>query len=232
MIRSNDRLPLRSLTLPARRAGALAWLAALTACFLASAGLARADAPFLQQPDFDPPPKGIVFSVAFSKDGKQIALAREERSVSVHDWPSGKKRVVLDGHAARVWTGAFSPDGKLLASCTGEYSQPQVPGEIKLWDLATGKEKAALDGHKGLVFGVTFSPDGKLLLSTSWDGTVRVWDVARGRLHATWIGHTELMQGRELCFTMSGTPPVRRRFTAEELPYSLTSYSSDWRLAA
>src|SRR5947208_1810602 len=147
--------------------------------------------PLLQQPEFDPPPKGIVFSVSFSKDGKQIALAREEKSVSVHDWPSGKKRVVLDGHGARVWTAAFSPDGKLLASCTGEYAQPLVPGEVKLWDLATGKEKATLDGHKGLVFGVTFSPDGKLLLSTSWDGTVKVWDVATGKEKATLAEHKQ-----------------------------------------
>src|SRR2546421_3365521 len=142
----------------------LSWLAVPAVCLLASVG-AAADAPAVQQPAFDPPPKGIVFSVSFSKDGKQVALAREEKSVSVHDWPSGKKRVVLEGHGARVWMGTFSPDGKLLASCTGEYSQPLVPGEIKLWDLATGKEKATLDGHKGLVFGVTFSPDGKLLLT-------------------------------------------------------------------
>jgi dipeptidyl aminopeptidase/acylaminoacyl peptidase len=173
----------------------VAWLAALAACFLASAEPAHAaDAPFLQQPDFDPPPKGIVFSVAFSKDGKQIALAREEKSVSVHDWPSGKKRIVLEGHGARVWTGAFSPDGKLLASCTGEYAQPLVPGEVKLWDLATGKEKATLDGHKGLVFGVTFSPDGKLLLSTSWDGTVKVWDVATGKEKATLAEHRQAVR--------------------------------------
>jgi len=150
--------------------------------------------PFLQQPDFDPPPKGIIFSVSFSKDGKQVALAREEKSVSVHDWPSGKKRVVLEGHGARVWTGAFSPDGKLLASCTGEYAQPLVPGEVKLWDLATGKEKASLEGHKGLVFGVTFSPDGKLLLSMSWDGTVKVWDVATGKEKATLEGHKKAVR--------------------------------------
>jgi Tol biopolymer transport system component len=170
----------------------LACLVLLTACLLASVGVGRAaDKPVVQQPAFDPPPKGIVFSVAFSKDGKQIALAREEKSVSVHDWPSGKKRVVLEGHGARVWMSAFSPDGKLLATCTGEYSQPTVPGEVKVWDLATGKEKATLDGHKGLVFGVTFSPDGKALLSMSWDGTVKVWDVATGKEMATLRKHTQ-----------------------------------------
>ncbi|MBI1916456.1 MAG: WD40 repeat domain-containing protein [Planctomycetes bacterium] len=189
MILPNDRLPLY------RCRRALPWLAALTACVLISPGPARAaDAPFLQQPDFDPPPKGIFFSVTFSTDGKQVALAREEKSVSVHDWPSGKKRVVLSGHGARVWTGAFSPDGKLLASCTGEYAQPLVPGEVKLWDLATGKETATLNGHKGLVFGVTFSPDGKLLLSTSWDGTVKVWDVATGKEKATLAEHKQAVR--------------------------------------
>src|SRR5438132_1964930 len=178
-----------------RLRSALSWPATLVAFLLLLPALVRAaDAPILQQPDFDPPPKGIVFSVAFSKDGKQIALAREEKSVSVHDWPSGKKRVVLDGHGARVWMGALSPDGKLLASCSGSFGQPLVPGDLKLWDLATGKEKATLDGHKGLVCGVTFSPDGKVLLSTSWDGTVKVWDVATGKEKATLAGHKKAVR--------------------------------------
>src|SRR5262245_3833504 len=173
--------------MPGTRGRVWAGAIAVAAIYLSIPAPLGAAGP-LQQPDFDPPPRGIVFSVAFSRDGKQIALAREEKSVSVHDWPSGKKRVVLEGHGARVWTAAFSPDGKLLASCTGEYSQPQVPGEVKLWDLETGKEKASLEGHKNLVFGVTFSPDGKYLLSTCWDGTVKVWDVATAKEKTTLEG--------------------------------------------
>jgi len=174
---------------PSTRPGT--WLAApgVVMLSLSLGAPLRAAGLFLQQPEFDPPPKGIIFSVAFSKDGKQIALAREDKSVSVHDWPTGKKRVVLSGHTERVWTAAFSPDGKTLASCTGEYSRPTEPGEVKLWDLTTGKETASLNGHKGLVFGVIFSPDGKRLLSTSWDGTVKVWDVATGKEKATLTDH-------------------------------------------
>src|SRR5205807_1438585 len=39
-----------------------------------------------------------------------------------------------------------------------------------------------------------------------------------------WFGHAELMQGGELRFLLSDTPPVRRRYTPEELPFSLTPY--------
>jgi len=138
----------------------------------------------------EPVPEGIVFAAAFSPDGKQIALACEEKVVRIYDWPSGKQRAVLADHKERVWTAAFSPDGKMLASCTGEYSRHEDPAELKIWDLTTGKVKATLEGHKGLIFHVVFSPDGKTLLSAGWDGTVRLWNVATGKELATLTDHT------------------------------------------
>jgi WD40 repeat protein len=132
-----------------------------------------------------PPPKSVVFAAAFSKDGRQIALACEDKVVTVHDATTGKLLFRLEGHAERVWTAAFSPDGAILASCSGEYSRPEAGGAVKLWDLKAGKEKASLAGHRGLVFHVTFSPDGKTLLSAGWDGAVKLWDVATGQEKTT-----------------------------------------------
>jgi WD40 repeat protein len=138
----------------------------------------------------DPAPKSIVFDAAFSPDGKQVALACEDKVVRLYDWPAGKQRAVLEGHSERVWSAAFSPDGKWLASCTGEYRKAEDPGELKVWDLATGKVIANLNGHTALIFHVVFSPDGKSLVSTGWDSTVRLWNVATWQEQAVLKGHT------------------------------------------
>ncbi len=72
-----------------------------------------------------------------------------------------------------VFSVAFSPDGKTLASAGSD-------GTIRLWDVRRRVQVAQLPGHSDPVEEVRFSPDGTMLASAGEDDTVRLWDLRSG----------------------------------------------------
>ncbi len=86
----------------------------------------------------------------------------------------------LAAHKYGVHSISFSPDGKTLASGSGDRT-------VKLWSL-DGKELNTLTGHTKQVNSIAWSPDGKTIATASNDKTVRLWS-AEGKLIQTFQGH-------------------------------------------
>ena len=124
-----------------------------------------------------------IFAVAVSPDGKTLAAGtdgavlvwtgdteiwRWEADSAPEPVPLARTGAQSALHSTYVYSVAFSPDGRLLASS-------DEAGQVRITSL---DGRAVLDGsHHEAVYSVAFAPDGKLAVSGSWDRRVIIWDV-------------------------------------------------------
>jgi WD40 repeat protein len=150
-------------------------------------------------------------SIAFSPDGKSLALCGWNLDPSIWDVAARRSLFSAKGHTAgggrsgiRVSCVCFSPDARLLASCGDD-------GTIRFWDVATGQARGVLEGHAGPVSRVAFHPSGKWLASVGGvdsDGTheaehdLRLWDVPA--CQETAVVKTDARNLRVVCFSPDG----------------------------
>ena len=136
----------------------------------------------------------VIQTLTFTPDGDLVSGSDNNQIVFWDPdpgWSLWKTIGSVDDAArltGRVRALAFSPDGRLLATGSG---QPSRSGEVKLWDPVQGRLVRNLtDAHSDTIFGLEFSPDGKYLASASADHLVKVFDAAEGELIRVFEGHT------------------------------------------
>lgn len=123
-----------------------------------------------------PAPVAVATSLSDAVTGAELSV---ERVLRVSYRPQAVFRVrsvtrctaSLPGHAEAVLAVAFSPDGKTLASGSGDTT-------LRLWGVTAGLPLATCTGHRGWVLALAWAGDGRTVATGSTDGCVRVWTVA------------------------------------------------------
>jgi WD40 repeat protein len=132
----------------------------------------------LPRPDFDY--DSGPGAIAFSRDGKRIAVAYSSRII-VSDFATGEEK-------ARFICPNFSPSNKggLFFTADGKMIVPgHDPGEIRCWDPATGKERYVQKLHRKQHTWPVLSRDGKVMAVADqrWGSSrfIRLLDPATGK---------------------------------------------------
>ncbi|MFC0040629.1 WD40 repeat domain-containing serine/threonine protein kinase [Actinomadura rayongensis] len=135
-----------------------------------------------------------VNAVAFSPNGAVVAVAVDGyydkppgNTVQLYDGRTLRRLHQLTGHKKNVLGVAFSPDGRMLASCSADAT-------VRFWDPATARTTRILKTGAAIARDVRFSPDGKILFGACSDRTVRMWDAATGALTGTLVGSGQAVE--------------------------------------
>ena len=151
---------------------------------------------------------GVMRSVAFSHDGKTLALAvngidNDEmfNEIQLWDVTAGKlKRSLLadkilvkgmDKITKYYWrlTSRFLPPGRPTASIVFSADGKSVASancdvNLKMWDVESGEVKIT-GKSQGQVASVALSPDGSLIATGEYDNNIRLWETGTGSLRQT-----------------------------------------------
>ncbi|KAL4439724.1 hypothetical protein ABPG75_002725 [Micractinium tetrahymenae] len=92
----------------------------------------------------------------------------------------------MPGHAEAVLSVNFSPDGRRLASGSGDTT-------VRLWDLNTQTPKHTCKGHTSWVLVVAWSPDAAIVASGDHSGGIWLWDPSTGKPLGQCKGHRKFI---------------------------------------
>ncbi|MBO4612063.1 MAG: TIR domain-containing protein [Bacteroidaceae bacterium] len=139
----------------------------------------------------------IITSIAYSVDGRQMASASADGTVSIWDAKSYKhlyqlkSESVVEGKYAFTCA-VYSPDNTKLAASLSN-------GSVVIWDAVKWGVIRDIKSSTNHVFSIAFSPDGKYLAVGLLDREVQVWDVQTGEMAQSLEGHTNVITTVVFC---------------------------------
>jgi len=143
----------------------------------------------------------VVSTLTLSEDGKTLAVAHGKSGATGEivtyllgkDNTSATPIFQLKAHNDLIQNLSFSPDGKLLASCSYDRL-------VKIWSIPEGKLVQELKDHSDSVYAVAFNKDGTMLASTGADRAIKVWDTK------TWKKLHALSDSTDWVYTLAWSP--------------------------
>jgi WD40 repeat protein len=112
-----------------------------------------------------------VSSAQFSRDGKFIVTAGEDRATRVWEAETGNLVSQVRRHTQVVSSASFSPDGRYVVSSSHDRT-------VLVWEAASGQIISLPLRHEASVTRALFSPDGRRVLTATHDG-LRLWDLSQ-----------------------------------------------------
>jgi WD40 repeat protein len=106
--------------------------------------------------------------IAFSPNGRDLAVASWNSTITIWDVQTRRALHVLAGHVLGVDGIAYSPDGRLLASAS-------LDDTVRIWDPSSGRLLRVWH-EKQPVSSVAFSSDGSQIATADALGTILIWD--------------------------------------------------------
>ncbi|MEY4003790.1 MAG: hypothetical protein RIT07_1832, partial [Bacteroidota bacterium] len=140
-----------------------------------------------------------------------VLTGSADATARIWDASSGQLLLTLSGHAGRVKSASFSPDGKMIVTVnkykthlwsvetgkllhefSGSDGDPKFSpnGKIivkvsdykaEIWNTETGKLLDTISDESNGIVNASFSPNGQMIVTNSYDKTA-VWDLATGKL--------------------------------------------------